>query len=87
MARKTAPARFIKHDSIKTGDVIKVERQIQDAIVTHVGRVAKREHSNYGTDYITAEGIVLYTHTRDDLAKAKITLLERSLNVEELTLF
>lgn len=81
---KTA-ARFIKHESIKIGDTIKVEENIADITVTRVGTVAKRDHSHFGTDYVTAQGVALYTHTRDGLKTAKITLLARALNVSDMT--
>lgn len=87
MSRTTAPARHIKHTSIQIGDTIKVERQIMDATVTHIGKVAKRERSTYGTDYLTTGGIVLYTHTRDELTTGKITLLHREHNITEMGLF
>ena len=84
MTRQIPPVRYIKHDSIRIGDVIKVEQQVEDATIERKGQVAKRERSTYGTDYLTAAGIVLYTYTRDDLTQARITLLRRTHNITEM---
>jgi hypothetical protein len=83
MSRTTPPVRLIKHDSIRTGDTIKVEQEYEDATVIKIGTVAKRDHSNYGTDYLTSAGVALYTHTRDDLTKARITLLKRDHTTDD----
>jgi uncharacterized membrane protein len=80
---KTA-VRYIKHESILIGDTIRVEEVIEDATVIRVGQVASRDRVSYGTDYITSKGIVLYTHTRDNLKTAKIALLDRAMNVREI---
>jgi len=84
MRANNTTTRFIKHTSIQVGDTIKVEQTYEDATIIKIGRVQKRDHSSIGTDYLTAEGIALYTHTRDDLSRAKITLLDRPSNVTEL---
>lgn len=84
MRKTTTNARFIKASSILVGDHIRVVETWQDAEIVKIGTVAKRERSTYGTEYITNGGIVLYTDTRDGLSKAKITLLNRPVNVQSM---
>jgi hypothetical protein len=85
MRKNTTTARYIKHESIKIGDVIKVERKVQDATVTTIGRVARRDRGLHVTEYTTDQGIVLLTHWHDGISTGgKITLLSRDHSVSEI---
>jgi len=70
-------ARYIKASQIEMGDLIRVASQWLDADRVLIGRVTHREHKSYGTEYVTALGIVLHTEFQDGLKKVQITLLDR----------
>lgn len=88
MARKTAPARYIKASSIQLGDTIRITGTWHDMEMSRKGTVAKRtvDPRSGTTEWITAQGIVLHTVFKDGSSPHParvITLLNR---VADLTL-
>lgn len=78
MARRTINQRFIKHTSIKIGDLIRVHFSFHDMDSTRVGVVAKRDSSTGPTEYMTPKGVTLFTVFRDgttDIGVKRITWL------------
>jgi hypothetical protein len=87
MTRATPPVRYIKPESIQIGDTVKVSKPFQDAIVSTVGIVAKRDHVGDFTEYLTAQGVLLLEHNRRMPEKVKVTLLNRTLDNTPAVLF
>jgi hypothetical protein len=80
-------ARFIKHDSIRLNDLVRVAGKYADADVTRTGVVVKRRHLNKDTVYETEQGVELLTVHADNTTTpecAKVTLISRPLNSQPL---
>lgn len=79
MSRSLPPVRYIKPESIKIGDTIKVEGQYHDAVFTRTGRVAKRDQQRGLTEWLTAQGVIMVTRYDSGHVdgNVKVTLLNR----------
>jgi hypothetical protein len=76
-------ARFIKHESIRVKDLIKVTGSHHDMTITRQGTVTKRLHYGRATEYLTADNVVLlhaYGDGGSDLNRFTVTLLSRPLD-------
>jgi hypothetical protein len=70
-------ARYIKPETIVIGDTIRATIKVKDIEVAVVGKVAKREHTLSGTEYISAEGATIFETYKFDDRHLRITLLDR----------
>lgn len=80
---KNSKARYIKHESIRMGDIIKISGHYVDMDITRQGTVRKRLHNGREVEYLTAQGAVLLTVYGDgtsDAGRYTVTLLRRELD-------
>lgn len=79
--------RYIKPDSIRMDDLIRVAGKYLDADITRTGKVVKRRHLNRDTSYETAQGVELLTVHADGSTtptRARVTLVSRPLDSQPL---
>lgn len=82
----TQQARYIKPEVIRIGDTIRVTWEDSDITYTRVGTVAKRDHTNEGTFWYSANENVLLFRDRAMNIGGRITLLESAKELTEMTL-
>jgi hypothetical protein len=70
-------ARYILPETIVIGDVIRATIKNKDVEISSVGVVARREHTQSGTEYISPDGVTLLETYRFDDRKVRVTLLDR----------
>lgn len=83
MARRAKQEQYIKAETIRIGDTIRVTWNELDITHSIVGIVASRDHGLGSTFWYTKQGAILLTRLRDmkprspnSMHDAKITLLE-----------
>ena len=78
--------RYIKPETIRIGDVIRVTHHDEDAEYGVKGRVMAREHATEGTFWKTATDKILLYRDRAMNTGATVTLIESAAELENVTL-
>jgi len=76
------PNRFIKPDSIRMGDLVRVTGKYQDVDIARTGYMVKRDHQGRTTTYYSAAGVELLSVYGDGTTspeRAKVTLITRPM--------